>query len=141
MTASGGTRTLVIEKELRHPPAKVWRALTETALLDEWLLKNDFKPVVGHRFTFRRDPIGDWDGVVHCEVLEVVPLKRLSYGWRPWSEADWTVTWVLEPTATGTKLRMEQAGFRPDQNQAYAGARYGMDVFLSQLDVLLGRLT
>src|ERR1041384_4562163 len=75
------TRTLVMEKELPHPPEKVWRALTKASLLDEWLLKNDFQPVVGHKFTFRNQPVAGWDGGINCEVLAVEPRRRLSYPW------------------------------------------------------------
>ena len=67
------TRTLVVERVMPHPPEKVWRALTQTALLEDWLMKNDFKPTVGARFAFRTQPMPHWNGVVDCEVLAVEP--------------------------------------------------------------------
>ena len=75
------TRSLVIERKMPVSPDKVWRALTQSALMGEWLMKNDFEPVVGHRFTFRADPMPHWNGVTDCEVLVVEPSKRLSYSW------------------------------------------------------------
>jgi uncharacterized protein YndB with AHSA1/START domain len=133
--ANHATKTLVIERVLAHPPEKVWRALTETSLLDEWLLKSDFQPVVGHKFTFRGEPNPHWDGIVPAEVLEVEPPVRLAYRWY-----DWVVTLTLEPTAGGTHLRMEQAEFGPDQGPAFEGAKYGWNGFLGKLDALLARV-
>jgi len=96
MTSADETHSLVIEREMPHPPEKVWRALTETSLLDEWLLKNDFQPVVGHKFTFRAQPVGKWNGVVNCEVLVVEPYKKLVYRWEPWgAEAGTPLTTVV----------------------------------------------
>lgn len=133
--AVAGTRTLVMEREFAHAPQKVWRALTEGPLLEEWLMKNDFQPVVGHRFTFRADPSPQWNGVIEGEVLEVVPPVRLVYRWYAW-----TVTWTLQPTANGALVRMEQAGFGPDQDAAYKGATYGWQKFLGNLEQVLERL-
>ena len=134
------TRTLVMEKEMPHPPEKVWRALTETSLLDEWLLKNDFQPVVGHKFTFRNQPVAGWDGVINCEVLAVEPRRRLSYTWSSLG-VDLVTTWTLAPTSSGTLVRMEQSGFRADQKQAYGGAQYGWQRFFGSLERVLGGLT
>src|SRR5437762_3315870 len=71
------TRSVVVEREMSHPPEKLWRALTQPHLIEEWLMKNDFKPAVGHRFNLR----GDWGGVLDCEVLAIEPNKALSYTW------------------------------------------------------------
>ena len=81
MTDTTATRTVVIERVFPHPPEKLWRALTENSLVAQWMLKNDFEPVVGRRFQFRSEPMQQWDGVIDCEVLVVDPLKRLSYSW------------------------------------------------------------
>jgi len=114
------TRAIDVQYELPHPPAKVWRALTESSLVAAWLMPNDLRPVVGHRFTFRAQPAPGWDGVCHCEVLEVVPSERLSYSWRGGSTdlekygaaLDTVVTWTLTATKQGgTLLRLVHAGF------------------------------
>ncbi len=130
---STGTRSVVVEREFAHPPEKIWRALTQPHLIEEWLMKNDFKPLVGHRFDFR----GDW-GSVDCEVVEVEPNKTLSYTWAAMG-LESVVTWTLTPTSRGTHLRMEQSGFRPDQEQAYQGAKYGWQKFLGNLEQILAR--
>lgn len=104
------TQSIVVEYDLPHPPAKVWRALTEPALLGAWLMSNDFSPVVGHRFTFRAQPQGGWNGLVQCEVLEVEAPARLRYSWRG-GNLDSVVTWTLTATAGGTRLRLDHSGF------------------------------
>ena len=127
------TRSVVVERELPHPPEKIWRALTQPHLIEEWLMKSDFKPVVDHRFNFR----GDW-GAVDCQVLTIEPNKALSYTWAALG-LESVVTWTLTPTRTGTHVRMEQAGFRTDQEQAYQGAHYGWKKFLGNLEQVLSR--
>jgi len=133
-----GTRTLVVEREFRHSPEKLWRALTESELLAQWMMSNDFEPVVGRSFRFRTEPRGGWNGVVDCEVLEVEPLRRLSYSWGPGGGLRWIVLVTLTPTeGGGTHLRMEQSGFGPGQEGNYAGARYGWQRFFGALEQLL----
>ena len=97
-------------------------------------MKNDFKPDVGHRFELR----ADW-GAVDCQVLAVELNKTLSYAWGAY-DLESVVTWTLTPTSTGTHLRMEQSGFRPDQQQAYQGAKSGWQKFFANLDQLLARI-
>ena len=128
------TRSVIVEREIPFPPEKIWRALTQPHLIEEWLMKNDFKPVVGDLFNLR----GDW-GVVDCQVLAVELNKTLSYTWGALG-LESVVTWTLTPTSTGTHLRMEQSGFRPDQQQAYQGATYGWQRFLAKLEQVLGRM-
>lgn len=135
-------RSVVVEREFPHPPEKLWRALTQPHLIEEWLMKNDFSPVVGHRFNLR----GDWGGVLDCEVLAVEPHRTLSYTWNfahddPAYSLKSVVTFTLTPTSTGTLLRMEQSGFRGDQKQAYGGAKHGWQQFFSNLEQLLTRVT
>jgi uncharacterized protein YndB with AHSA1/START domain len=132
-------RSVVVEREMPYPPEKLWRALTEPHLIAEWLMKNDFAPVVGHRFNLS----GDWGGVLDCEVLAVEPNRTLSYTWNfahddPAYDLRSVVTFTLSPTPTGTHLRMEQTGFRPDQKQAYQGANYGWQGFFAKLEQVLG---
>jgi uncharacterized protein YndB with AHSA1/START domain len=131
------TRTLVIEKLFPHPPEKLWRALTEKALIAQWLLQNDFEPVVGHKFQFRRDPVPNWNGIIDCEVLTIEPFKRLSYVWSSMG-VDTVVLFILTPAEGGTHLRIEHSGFRSDNPQAFGGAKYGWQNFLNRLDSVLG---
>ncbi len=131
---TSASRSLVIEREIAHPPEKVWRALTQPHLIEEWLMKIDFKPVVDHRFNLR----ADW-GAVDCQVLVVEPNKTLSYTWAAYG-LESVVTWTLTPTSTGTRLRMEQLGFRPDQQQAYQGAKGGWQQFFAALERVLARI-
>lgn len=134
------TCSVVIEREIPHPAEKLWRALTQPHLIEEWLMKNDFQPVVGHSFSLR----GEWGGVLDCEVLAVEPNRRLSYTWNfDHEDAAFdlksVVTFTLTPTGTGTHLRMEQSGFRPDQKQAFGGANAGWQKFFANLDQVLAR--
>ncbi len=128
------TRSVVIEREFPFPPDKIWRALTQPQLIEEWLMKNDFTPVVNHRFNFR----ADW-GSVDCEVRTVEPNRTLAYTWGAYG-LESVVTWTLTPTSAGTHLRMEQSGFRSDQEQAYQGAKGGWKRFLASLDQTLARI-
>ena len=127
-------RSVVVEREIPHPPDKIWRALTQPHLIEEWLMKTDFKPDLDHRFNFR----GDW-GSVDCQVMAVEPNRTLSYTWGAY-DLESVVTFTLTPTSTGTHLRMEQSGFRPDQKQAYGGARGGWQRFLANLEQVLARI-
>jgi uncharacterized protein YndB with AHSA1/START domain len=134
-TAATETRSVVVEREIPYPPEKIWRALTQPHLIEEWLMKNDFKAVVGHSFNLR----GDWGGVLDCKVLAVEPHRTLSYTWNfACDDAAYNltsvVTFTLTPTLTGTHLRMEQSGFRPDQKQAFQGAKFGWQKFFDSLE-------
>jgi uncharacterized protein YndB with AHSA1/START domain len=129
----------VIEKELPHPPEKVWRALTQGPLIKEWLMENDFQPVVGHRFNFRSTPMPQWNGVIDSEVLVVEPNKKLSYSWNALG-LESVVVWTLLATSGGTLVRMEQSGFRPDQQHAYQGANYGWQKFIGGLERVVAGL-
>jgi|ERR1700730_9229084 len=130
---SGETLSVVVEREFLYPPEKVWRALSQPHLIEEWLIKNDFKPVVDHRFNLR----ADW-GAVDCQVLTVKPSEVLAYTWAAYG-VETVVTWTLTPTGTGTILRMEQSGFRSDQQQAFQGAKGGWQRFMDSLESVLGR--
>src|SRR6478735_3939554 len=121
------TRSVVIERDMPHPAQKIWRALTERSLIDQWLMSTDFEPVVGRKFNFRAAPNPHWNGVTDCEVLIVEPYTRLAYSWSPSGEEAaggmrTTVTWTLTPTSGGTHVRMEQSGFRPHEERNLQGA-------------------
>ena len=128
------TRSVVVERELPHPPDKIWRALTQPHLIAEWLMQTDFQPVMDHRFNLR----GDW-GSVDCQVMALEPNRTLAYSWAAMG-LESVVTWTLTPTSTGTHLRMEQSGFRPDQQQAYQGAKFGWQKFFGNLEQVLARI-
>ena len=133
--------SVVVEREIAFPPEKVWRALTQPHLIEEWLMKNDFEPVVGHNFNLS----GEWGGVLDCEVLAVEQNRTLAYTWNfRHEDAAYDlrsmVTFTLAPTNAGTRLRMEQKGFRPDQKQAYGGAKHGWQQFLANLEQVLGQM-
>ena len=132
--AAAETLSVVVEREIPYPPDRIWRALTQPQLIEEWLMKNDFEPVVGHGFNLR----ADW-GTVDCRVLAVEPNRMLSYTWNAYG-LESVVTWTLTPTSTGTRLRMEQAGFRPDQPQYYEGAKGGWQRFVAALEQVVARM-
>jgi len=126
-------RTVIVEREIAYPPEKIWRALTQPHLIAEWLMQSDFKPDVGHSFRFS----ADWGGV-DCEVKAVEPHKTLSYSWDAFG-LESIVTWTLTPTDTGTRLRMEQAGFRPDQEEAFQGASYAWPAYFTAMEKVLSQ--
>ncbi len=134
-----GARSVVIERELPHAPEKIWRALTRGELMKEWLMDNDFQPVVGHRFTFRATPVGKWNGIVESEVLVVEANRKLSYTWGSLG-LESVVVWTLVGTNAGTLLRFEQSGFRPDQEANYKGANYGWQKFIGNMERVVAGL-
>ena len=131
--AAAQTRSVVVEREVAFPPAKIWRALTQPHLLQEWLMKNEFAPLGDQRFRFRSGPVE-----VECQVRAVEPERTLTYTWAAMG-AETVVTWTLTPTNGGTRLRMEHAGFRPDQPRAFHGARLGWERNLDALEQVLAR--
>ena len=128
-TTNTESLSLAMEYDMPFPPAKVWRALTEPALVSKWLMATDMEARVGHHFTFRSPPMPGWDGIVQSEMLELEPEKRLRYSWKSGTGAlavDTIVTFTLTPTKDGgTKLGFEQTGFAADSPRAYNGAKYG----------------
>jgi uncharacterized protein YndB with AHSA1/START domain len=139
-TAPSQTESIAFEFDLQHSPQKVWRALTDPVLLTEWLLPVvEFKLETGAAFTFKTQPHPGWDGTVSCRVLEIEAHRKLSYAWAvPF--LDTVVTFTLTPTASGTRLHLEQSGFKPDQKQNFGGARYGWKMMGGKLVELLARI-
>ena len=135
------SRSVIVEREFPHPPERLWRALTQPHLIEEWLMKTDFAPDVGHHFKLR----GEWGGVIDGEVLVVEPQRTLSYRWDfanddPAFNLRSVVTFTLTPSGSGTHLRMEQVGFRAEQKQAFGGAKLGWAKFLDNLETVLTRI-
>jgi len=128
MNANAETKSISMELDLPHAPAKVWRALTDPALLAKWLMSTTMEPVVGKAFTFKAPSGPGWDGTVQCEMKEIVPEKLLRYTWGGAGLDGTVVTWTLSPTDSGgTLLRLEHSGFGADKSQAryYEGAKWG----------------
>jgi uncharacterized protein YndB with AHSA1/START domain len=130
------TRSVIVERLFTHPPARLWRALTEDALIAQWLMANDFAPTAGHKFQFRSQPMPQWNGIIDCQVLIVEPLRQLSYTWSALG-LDSVVVFTLTPAPAGTLLRMEHSGFGPGQDAAYKGATYGWQKFIANLQSIL----
>jgi uncharacterized protein YndB with AHSA1/START domain len=141
-TARSQTDSISFEFDLKHPPEKVWRALTDPELLGEWLLpmvQGKLEP--GGRFMFQTQPQPGWDGTVNCRVLEIDPCRKLSYTWVVGDmELDTVVTFTLAPTASGTRLSLVQSGFKPNQKQNFGGARYGWRMMGGKLVDVLERI-
>jgi len=121
------SRDIVVEQVFPHPLEKIWKVLTTGALVARWLMApTGFEPVKGKRFTFQTTPGGAWDGVIHCQVLEVIPNERLVYSWKGGHEEnvgygaplDTVVTWTLSRTPSGTRLRLVHAGFVMPRNES-----------------------
>jgi uncharacterized protein YndB with AHSA1/START domain len=132
--STGELRTVTVEREIPYPAEKIWRALTQPHLMEEWLMKSgDFKLEVGRSFKFSED----W-GEIECKVLEVEPHKSLTYQWNAFG-LESVVTFTLTKTATGTQLRVEQSGFPTEQQQAFNGAKQAWPEYLRKLEEILGR--
>jgi uncharacterized protein YndB with AHSA1/START domain len=138
ITTAAETRSIIVEREMPHPPERIWRALTTSHLIAEWLMKNDFEPVEGHRFVFRATPVPGWSGVTNCVVLRIELPRLLSYSWGDGTESDsglkTIVTWTLTARGRGTHLRMEQSGFRPQDEGGFRGMGSGWPRILERLE-------
>jgi uncharacterized protein YndB with AHSA1/START domain len=134
------TESLSFEFDLHHSPEKVWRALTDPALLMDWLLPVvDLRLEPGAAFRFNAQPQPGWDGIVDCRLLEVEAPRKLSYTWVV-GDIDTVVTFTLTPTGSGTHLSLVHSGFRPDQKQNLGGARYGWKMMGAKLVDVLARI-
>ena len=105
------TRTINLTTTYKHPVSKVWKALTDKAALSQWLMPTDFEPVVGHKFQFKTKPQGNFDGIVNCEVLEIVEGKRLSYSWSTGKTLRTVVVFELTDKGNETQLDFQHKGF------------------------------
>jgi len=140
-TERSQTDSISFEFDLHHLPEKVWRALTDPALLTEWLLpiiELELEP--GAKFMFKTQPQPGWDGIVNCRFLEIEAQRKLSWTWVV-GDIDTVVTFTLTPTASGTRLSLLQSGFKPHQKQNFGGARYGWKMMGGKLVELLARVS
>ena len=117
------TRSIKHQFYFAHPPEIVWEYLTKSELMEQWLMKNDFQPIVGFDFQFRTKPIPslDFDGIFYCRVLEIIPYKKLSYSWKSGPgdgeiTLDSVVVWKLQPADKGTDIFLEHSGFSKKEN-------------------------
>jgi uncharacterized protein YndB with AHSA1/START domain len=145
MSEAAETRSIVVDRFMAQPLEKVWRALTESALMAEWLMQNDFQPVVGHTFNFRSTPMAGWNGVADCEVLAVDPPRLLA--WRQCASGEQApgglksvVTWTLTPAPGGVQVRMEHAGFEPKDEAGYRAMSGGWPHVVEALERVAGGL-
>jgi uncharacterized protein YndB with AHSA1/START domain len=139
-TARSQAESISFDFDLNHAPEKVWRALTDPVLLAEWLLPVlDLELEPGAAFTFKAQPQPGWDGTVNCRFIEIEAHRKLSWRWVV-GDIDTVVTFTLTPTESGTRLSVVQSGFKPDQKQNVAGARYGWKMMGAKLVDMLARI-
>jgi uncharacterized protein YndB with AHSA1/START domain len=126
------TKTIHHQFFFPHPPEVVWEYLTKAELISQWLMENDFKPIIGHQFQFRSRPVPaiSFDGIVYCTVLEIIPFKKLSYSWKcgPGDgkiTLDSIVIWTLDPKDNGTELLLENSGFEEANFAIYSAMNEG----------------
>ncbi len=144
------TQEIVVDELLPHAPALIWKTLTTSELIGRWLMvPTGFEPVKGKQFTFQTTPAGAWDGVIHLQVLEVVPHERLVYSWKGGhdtntgygSPLDTVVTWTLTPAPGGTRLRLVHAGFITQRNDvAFQKMSEGWKKVVTNVGTLSGEL-
>lgn len=146
MMDTAARQDIVVEESFPHSPETIWKALTDGRLIGRWLMEpQGFEARVGNRFTYRTTPAGAWDGIIHCEVLELVPNERFVYAWKGGHEdnagygapLDTVVAFTLEPLADGTRLRMVHSGFLLPQNEtAYRNMSQGWRSCVARLDAI-----
>ena len=142
------TKDIVLDDVFPHAPETIWKALTSAQLIARWLMPpTGFEAVVGNNFTYQTKPGGNWDGVIHCRVLEVIANRRLVYAWKGGDERnigygaplDTVVTWSLSPVEAGTRIQLVHAGFvLPSNESAYTIMSGGWKKVVRQLDEISG---
>jgi uncharacterized protein YndB with AHSA1/START domain len=138
MTDTEELPPLTFERLIPHPVERVWAALTQPALIAQWLMQNTFEARVGHKFTFRAQPVPGWSGVTNCEVLELVPMQKLVYSWGDGSESvsglRTIATWTLSAEGAATRVRFVHSGFREQDRDGYQGMGSGWPRILERLE-------
>ncbi len=143
------TQDIVVDEVFPHAPETIWKTLTTAELMGRWLLMapTGFEPVKGKHFTFQTTPAGAWDGVIRCQVLEVMPNERLAYAWKGGHEGnvgygsrlDTVVTWTLSRVENGTRLRLVHSGFvLPTNGTAFKNMGEGWPTVLQRIDTIAG---
>jgi len=137
---------IVVDEVFPHTPEAVWKTLTTAELIGRWLMMpTGFEPTKGKHFTFQTTPAGEWDGVIHCQVLEVMPNERLVYAWRGGHDAnaeygsrlETVVKWTLTKVDSGTRLRLMHSGFRTPKNDfAFKNMSEGWPKVFQRIDII-----
>jgi uncharacterized protein YndB with AHSA1/START domain len=149
LTMDPAVRAITVEEVVPHAAEIVWKVLTTPELIQRWLMRNDFTPGLGQRFTMTARPMGDWDGTVSCEITSWDPPRELAYTWvggsanngEYGSALDSTVTWTLEPVSGGTLVRMVHDGFRsPRNDMAYSEMSGGWKTVLPRIATIAAEL-
>ena len=145
---STDTQKIMVDEVFPHKPALIWKALTSGDLMARWMMQpSGFEPVQGRKFTFQTTPTGAWDGIIHCEILEVRPNELFAYSWKAGHEGNvgygsklnTVVTWTLSQTAAGTRVRLIHSGFKlPDNETAFRGMGEGWIKIFPRLLAVIG---
>jgi uncharacterized protein YndB with AHSA1/START domain len=141
------TQDIVVDEVFPHAPETIWQTLTTPALMGRWLkmTPSGFEATKGTHFSYQTTPAGAWDGVIHCEVLEVTPNERLVYAWKGGHEGnvgygsrlETVVTWTLSRVGGGTRLRLVHSGFvLPRNDTAFKGMGEGWPTVLQRIDTI-----
>lgn len=142
-----GTQDIVVDEIFPHAPETIWKTLTDGELIGRWMMPPiGFELVQGKSFVFKTKPAGEWDGTIHCQILEVVPNERLAYAWKGGHESnrgygsklETIVTWTLARVANGTRVRLVHSGFvLPKNDTAYQNMSEGWNKVLRNLDAVV----
>ena len=141
------SREIVVDEVFPHAREMVWKTLTTPEMMGRWLMMmpTGFAPTKGKRFTYQTTPAGEWDGVIHCQVLEAMPNQRLVYAWKGGDEGnvgygsrlDTVVTWILSRVENGTRLRLVHSGFvLPKNDTAFKNMSEGWKKVVRNLDTI-----
>ena len=144
------TRDIVVDEVFPHAPETIWKALTTGELIARWMMApTGFAPLVGKQFTFQTTPAGEWDGTIHCQVVEVVPNERFVYVWKGGDESnvgygsrlDTVVTWILSRVESGTRVRLVHSGFvLPKNETAFQNMSEGWKKVVHNIGEFAGQL-
>ena len=139
---------IVVDEVFPHTPEVVWKTLTTAEMIGRWLMTpTGFEPTKGKHFTYQTKPAGEWDGVIHCQVLEVTPNERLVYAWKGGHDAnagygsrlETVVKWTLTKVDSGTRLRLVHSGFRtPNNDFAFKNMSEAWPKVLQKINTIAG---